>query len=269
MGCARLCLPEIAALANSWGIEQVELRSVSGRLDLPACFAAQGWLKGSPTQVLGGMPVRIVNFSSSITLTTDFADAAAEMAAYAPLMAHYDTPWLRVFDGKLSLPADIERIWRWLDDWEQLRTANNWRFNLLLETHDSLLTPDAIATAFAKDHPHVKLLWDPHNIWKHTGATPLENWQALRQWTRLIHIKDSVSVPDTRHPYSYTLPGKGEFPLQALLTQLEQDSFDGPVSLEWERLWHPQMDPIERALASLADIAEQAHLKATASGSKP
>jgi hypothetical protein len=33
-----------------------------------------------------------------------------------------------------------------------------------------------------------------------------------------------------------------------LLRALDESSFDGIISLEWERLWHPDLPPLEDAL---------------------
>ena len=68
-----------------------------------------------------------------------------------------------------------------------------------------------------------------------------------------IHIKDSVSVPSARHPYSYCLPGKGEFPVVDTYNVLRDNNYTGVVSLEWERKWHPYLPDLDNALTVLAD----------------
>ena len=66
-----------------------------------------------------------------------------------------------------------------------------------------------------------------------------------------VHIKDSVSVPSARHPYSYVLPGEGEFPVDDVLSVLDKNNYQGIVSLEWERKWHPYMTDLDTALQTL------------------
>jgi len=66
-----------------------------------------------------------------------------------------------------------------------------------------------------------------------------------------VHIKDSVSVPSARHPYSYVLNGEGEFPAEDVFKILSENNYDGVVSLEWERKWHPYLPEIDAALDSL------------------
>jgi sugar phosphate isomerase/epimerase len=67
-----------------------------------------------------------------------------------------------------------------------------------------------------------------------------------------VHVKDSISVPSARHPFTYVLPGDGEFPMAPLLAALRADSFAGPLSLEWEKMWHPYLAPLDDALAIAA-----------------
>jgi sugar phosphate isomerase/epimerase len=77
-------------------------------------------------------------------------------------------------------------------------------------------------------------------------------WRAIRGHVVHVHVKDSVSVPSARHPFSYVLPGEGEFPMTPLKAELRAANFSGPVSLEWERMWHPYLPPLDEALTVAA-----------------
>jgi sugar phosphate isomerase/epimerase len=63
-------------------------------------------------------------------------------------------------------------------------------------------------------------------------------------------VKDSVE--DSRLPagYSYVLPGDGAFPMSDLMSVLCADEYDGVLSLEWERHWHPALPPLDAALSA-------------------
>ncbi|GHB97889.1 sugar phosphate isomerase/epimerase family protein [Cerasicoccus arenae] len=253
MGCAELSLVEILGMAHRYGVPQVELRAVGGQLNIPAYAKEQHWLEQSREALLVGGATSVVGMNSSAKLSQPFAEAAEEITAFAPLMEHLGAVSLRVFDGMLDL-GQGGGVWRWLDAWESLREANNWDFNIAIETHDSLLHADDIVRIFSRGHPHVDLLWDSHHTWKRTGADPVETWNVVKPWTKHIHVKDSISQPSARHPFTYVLPGGGEFPLLPLLDQLAADDFAGPVSLEWERLWHPYMPTLDIALAELIEL---------------
>ena len=76
-------------------------------------------------------------------------------------------------------------------------------------------------------------------------------WRAIAPHVVHIHVKDSISQPSAKHPFSYALPGEGEFAMAPLRAVLAAE-FTGCVSLEWERLWHPSIAPLEAALAAAA-----------------
>jgi hypothetical protein len=48
------------------------------------------------------------------------------------------------------------------------------------------------------------------------------------------------------------LPGEGEFPMASLRAILQAE-FYGTVSLEWEKLWHPYLPPLENALTAASE----------------
>jgi sugar phosphate isomerase/epimerase len=61
-------------------------------------------------------------------------------------------------------------------------------------------------------------------------------------------VKDSISEPSARHPFTYVMLGNGEFDLADTLDLLRENAFAGVVSIEWERKWHPYLPPLEEAL---------------------
>jgi sugar phosphate isomerase/epimerase len=45
--------------------------------------------------------------------------------------------------------------------------------------------------------------------------------------------------------------GQGEMNAEGLTQLLVDSNYSGILSLEWERMWHPYLDPIELALENL------------------
>ena len=121
----------------------------------------------------------------------------------------------------------------------------------MIETHDSLFTAEAIGRFLARV-PDAALLWDSHHTWKRGGESPSTTWGAIKGNVVHVHVKDSVSRPSARHSFTYVLPGTGEFPAAVLFAELRGGGFRGPVSLEWEKLWHPYLPPLSDALTAAA-----------------
>jgi sugar phosphate isomerase/epimerase len=92
-------------------------------------------------------------------------------------------------------------------------------------------------------------LWDSHHTWKRGGEDPVATWAAIAPHVVHVHVKDSVSRPSAKHPYTYVVPGSGEFPAAPLMDCLRRE-FSASVSLEWERQWHPYLSPLDEALTA-------------------
>jgi hypothetical protein len=72
-------------------------------------------------------------------------------------------------------------------------------------------------------------------------------WQAIALPVTHGHLKDSISVPSARHPFTCVLPDEGEFPRRAILQALNRE-FPGSVGLEREKLWYPYLPPLDEEL---------------------
>ena len=195
-----------------------------------------------------GSPVRVASLDTSLHLITGKPGEREQLVEFLPWAEALAVPYLRVFDGGKTGEADelaeaAESI-RW---WRELRRLNGWRADLMVETHDVLFTGAMIAE-FLAVAPGTAILWDTHHTWKKGGEDPIKTWRAIHRHVVHVHVKDSRSVPSAKHPFTYVLPGLGEFPGAPIFTELQATGFAGPVSLEWERLWHPYLPSLDEAL---------------------
>jgi sugar phosphate isomerase/epimerase len=253
LGCPELSLDAMFALAIKHGVRLVELRALGGTIELPKYFAGQF---GSPAGLAAHVRdagVRIVAFNTSLRLVGGTPGERDELAAIVPWAEALGVKWLRVFDGggkadAAELAEAAEAI-RW---WRELRRARGWAVDVMVETHDTLLTAEAIGR-FVAAFPSVAIVWDAHHTWRKGREDPVLTWRAIRRNVVHVHVKDSIGVPSGRHPFTYVLPGDGEFPHAPLLAALRADEFAGPFSFEWERLWHPYLPPLETALTTAAE----------------
>ena len=79
-------------------------------------------------------------------------------------------------------------------------------------------------------------------------------WRAIQSHVVHIHVKDSVAGTASGAPFEYVLPGTGEFPMAALRSVLA-GRYNGLLSLEWEKQWHPELPSIEEALRTAASTS--------------
>ena len=248
LGCPELSIEATLALAAKHRVPLVELRALGGSVDLPAYFSAHFGAPARLAEIVAGTGTRIVALDASLRLVGGTETDRVELAALAPWADAVDARWLRVFDGGKTMNADEStEAAATLQWWRELRAARGWRVDVMVETHDSLLTAAAIAR-FKVAAPDTAILWDAHHTWRKGGEDPVATWRAIRPGVVHVHVKDSIDVPSARHPFTYVVPGDGEFPAAPLLAALQADGFAGPVSLEWEKQWHPYLPSLDAAL---------------------
>lgn len=249
LGCAGFEPAEIVDLARRHQMSTVEMRAMSGSTELPVVLER---LFGSPSSwaaFLRENGIQVGVFGTSFRLIDGSAADWDAMLRYVPWAEAAQVPWLRVFDGggkgdaqELAKGAEAHGIW------QEERERQGWQTDLIIETHDSLLTTPRLEAFFAAA-PGARLLWDSHHTWKRGEENPSVTWESVASHTSHIHVKDSVSRPSPDGgAFTYVLPGEGEFPMVELRTALQKSGYAGGLSLEWERLWHPYMPPLEDAL---------------------
>lgn len=253
LGCAELSWEDIWALAVRHGFSEIELRAVAGTTNAPA------WLEenfGKPEAWAADLAARggrVRGFGTSFRLIDGTEADRAALLAYVSWAEAAGVPWLRIFDGgKTGDAAEIARAAEVLEWWAGERRRHGWKTDLMVETHDALVTTPVLRAFFAAA-PRTALLWDSHHTWRKGGEDPVATWRAVAEHTVHIHVKDSVGTPSERHPFTYVPPGEGEFPMAPLLAALRADGFSGALSLEWERLWHPYLVDLDTALRVAAE----------------
>lgn len=250
LGCGQLELAAACALAQQFRINRLELRSLGGTLALASYLTERFGRPEKLAAELSARDMRVVALDTSLKLNGSTGREWRETAeAFLPWAEALGGVNLRVFDGGTTADAPALAVMadrlRW---WRALRAERRWQSDIMIETHNSLCST-AANLALLRQAPFARILWDSHHTWKRGGEDPAATWEALRPHIVHIHVKDSVSRPSARHPYTYVRPGEGEFPAGPLMKRLRQE-FDGPVSLEWEQWWHPDLPPLAEALRS-------------------
>lgn len=186
---------------------------------------------------------------------------------YLALAQSLGAGFIRVFGDVLPPASEPERLRQTLrgiaDGLKSLGDLAGPRgLQVLIETHgDFSASPLVVDLMHAVDHPHVGVLWDTHHPWRFHGETIADSWSKLKRWTRHTHWKDSVQIREAKptsqaaaaaseqaaaimggHQHAdYILFGGGEFPARECLRVMTDDGYSGWHSLEWEKMWHPEL----------------------------
>jgi sugar phosphate isomerase/epimerase len=83
-------------------------------------------------------------------------------------------------------------------------------------------------------------------MWSVTKEAPAEVYAELNPYIRHTHIKDLV-IENGKE--KYVLLGRGIVPIFTAIDILRRHRYSGYYSFEWEKLWHPEIDAPEIALA--------------------
>jgi len=242
-------------LAQRYGMTSLEIRTLQGSNDLienlKVCFGS----RELAAREAGTLPLPICALDSSVRVITPEPEDRSELLALAPWADALKVPSIRVFDGRPRQGPyganHTRQVRDFFDWWQHAREEYGWQVDVIVETHDVLLTTETIQR-FQADLPQpATILWDTHHTWVKGGEDPVTTWDAIQAWVGHIHVKDK-RLPSANDEGGFALPGQGDFPFTPLLTRLNNDHYAGPVSLEWERFWKPELPSLEAALEACA-----------------
>lgn len=240
----------VIELAGRFRCPAVELRCADGEPVTPDSTAAEATAVADRLADVGATVSCLATYIRIASLEGDpVADAERHIALAAALRA----PYIRVFGGKPGQPDAVAPGAERLAAIGPMAAASG--VTVLLETHDAFVTGAAVAEVLsAADAPGVGAMWDFAHPWR-MGEEPADTAAALAPWLRYAQIKDIAGRGDNE-PVQI---GAGTLPIHEMLAHLDQLGFDGYISLEWERQWHPHLPPLPEALAAYYDVLAAHH----------
>jgi len=251
LACPEWTIEEAVAAAVRYGYAAIEWRLADGQTiepDVPAYVRTR--LREVPAAL--GIEVACLDTSCKVVQGSTQERAAVLDAGrrMIDLAAEIAAPCLRVFGG--ALPADTTRPHIFPPTVEVLHTLGTYAtacgITIVLETHDAWTSSeDVLALIQAVDLPAVRVLWDVHHTYR-AGETPAFTLARLGQVLAFVHLKDSRSATGRLGEWNYCLLNEGSMPLREICALLKRAGYDGYLSLEWEKKWHPSIAGPEVAL---------------------
>ncbi len=191
---------------------------------------------GEPIDVLdppdlSAIDVPVCCLDTSIQLAGAFE---RELPAAIELARQIGAPAVRVFGGEVASLEDVAR---------RLEPLLAPDVTVALETHDAFSSAARVAELLRLvDSPGFGALWDVCHTWR-VGESAAEALDLLGDRIALVHVKDA------RRDGQLVLLGEGEVPWAESLA-----GYDGWVSVEWEKRWHPELEEPEVALPQHAKL---------------
>jgi len=253
LGCPAWDVERVAEAAKTYGYQGVELRVYQGEVisaDMP------GEERRQVRQVFERRGVDICCVSASTRFSSSDASERAkqedELRRYVDLANDLGAPLVRTFGGMLPPNTPEETVFAYAGESLQrvAERVGNEGARIVLETHDAFSSGRTVSAVLQHvPSATVGALWDTHHPYR-TGESAEETYGLLAERLYHIHVKDARRQGDG---WQLVLLGEGEVPVREVLRTLAQHGYDGWISVEWEKMWHPEIeDP---------DVAFPQHLR--------
>jgi sugar phosphate isomerase/epimerase len=264
LGCPDWTLQQIVDFAAQNNYQGIEVRGILRELDLTKRPEFSKQNIASTLRLLEDKKLKFVNLGSSATLhfaeSTERKKNLDEGKRFIDLAHELKCPFIRVFPNNFPKEqeknATMDLMVKGLLELGDYAKGSN--VSVLIESHgDLLFIEDLEKVMKAAEHKNVGMIWDVVNMWTKTKESPKTAFEKLKKYVRHTHIKDAKIVNEK---IQYVLLGQGEVPIFEAIDALEKGGYSGYYSFEWEKLWHPEIDSPEIAIADYVK-AMTAHFK--------
>ena len=252
LGCPNWELDQIVETASRLGYEGVELRAIGGSLDLLARPEFTSENVSVTRASFENRNVEICCVDTSCTFhSPDQQERSAQVGIalkHAELAAELGAPLIRVFPDKIQSECGRDETRDFIvESLLQVAERLPLEVDVALETHGDFAQAES-ATEILRlvSHPQVSLIWDVANSLS-TGDSIEEAGQIVWPYLSHVHLRDASPVADSEH-WLPVLAGAGNVSFAQTLATLEGLNYDGYVSFEWEKYWHPEIEEPEVAL---------------------
>jgi sugar phosphate isomerase/epimerase len=239
-------LEEAVSLGSSLGYAGIELRVIDGKLFDSSISPAE---RERVKRTTAAARLPIVAVGSSVILTAD--QPGPELHRILELANQWESRFLRVYGGQLSEDSEtrrkqMESAAKVLE--ESIPLAERLGVVMAIETHDGFSASSVVAELLAKiPSKSVSALWDSHHPHR-MGETPAEVFKNIGHRTTHVHIKDARRSAAHKNGWQLMPLGEGEVPVREILKLLVAGGYQGYLTVEWEKYWHPEIEAADIAL---------------------
>jgi sugar phosphate isomerase/epimerase len=262
LGCPYWELEKIAEAARSYGYAAVELRAIGGELDLLKRPEFQPETIETTRRWLAAQTLAVCCVDTSCRFDSADADVRRRQVQVAvrhgELAAALSAPLIRIFPDKI--PTDSTRS-QTRDNIAQCLREVGERLppgvRVGLETHGDFASGYVAAEIMRlTDHPNVALIWDVANSTA-AGDTIEDAAREVGPFLAHVHLRDAREVEAQEH-WVPVLAGRGGVSFASAVSALRALAYDGYISFEWEKYWHPEIEEPEVAFPDFVNAMKMA-----------
>ena len=259
VGCPDWTFDQIIHFAKVHDYNGIELRGIQRELDLVKCreFNSPAAIALSRKKV-EDKGLQMVCLGSSAVLHEPMGlkrqKNIDEGKRFIDLANGLNCNAIRVFPDKFPTETTREKT---LENMSETLLAlaaytKGSSVQVLVETHGELLQAAEILKLMQSlAGTQTGLVWDFVNMWTKTNIPPSEIYPQLKSYIKHTHIKNLIRIEGKDRD---TLMAKGITPIFEAINLLQKNDYQGYYSFEWEKLWHPEIEEPEIALADYSSL---------------
>ena len=242
IACPDYSWVDIYSMAKDLGLDGIEIRGMG---DDFAAYKAMPFTEANRPKTMAklkALNIEIPCLSSGCCLKfkEKEAETIAELTEYCKLAQQINAPYIRVLADLEAAPnGEVDDAYVA----EQLKKlapiAAQYDVTLLVETNGVYSDTRRLRALLDSVNSHkIAALWDMHHPYRFAGESPEQTVANLGELIKYVHIKDSVME---NGKVVYKMMGEGDLPIQKMIEALQSIQYTGYVSLEWVKLWMPNL----------------------------
>ncbi|MFP4105047.1 MAG: sugar phosphate isomerase/epimerase family protein [Phycisphaerae bacterium] len=255
LGCPQWDLDTIIAAAREYGYDGVDFRGLQGEMNITKLpeFTDRAQETLVRFQAAG---LEIPCFSTGARMFNPDAKSRKasiqEVKKYAEVCRNFGTPMMRVFGGATKGADPEAAVTTAAETLEEMaRVARG--VTIGVETHDDWVDSSHLAKVFDRvGSANVCIIWDLHHPYQQAGESPSTTFHNIGKFTQYCHVKNSKT--DENGKNHLVGPTEGDVPLAQLIGLLRGSGYEGYLTLEWEKVWHPDIAEPEEIFPAYADF---------------
>jgi len=233
-----LKLEEVLERAKRFGLDAIELRVADDGIHLKPHYPVER--KVLKTIEESGVKIAsIAGYARFSMIDVNERLRNEELLKTLILMAEeLGARAVRVYAGRFpdSVENSINRVAESLNRTADFAEAH--RVYIAIETHDELTRLEILLKLLNKLDPRIKILYDVANMIM-AGEKHEEVFPRISDRIVHVHIKDFIMVEGKR---VFVRPGEGIVPICRVVKDLETIGYQGYISIEWEKMWRPELE---------------------------
>jgi sugar phosphate isomerase/epimerase len=252
LGCPEWTLEQTVAAARNLNYQAIELRALGGQINLLERPEFQPRAIEQTRSFLQDQNLSVCCVDTSCSFDAVDEGTRQENVEIAlrhcAIAAALGAPLIRVFPNEIPKGATREETRRRIvHSLREVAMRAPLGVRVGLETHGDFAVGSAAAEIIRlADHPNLGVIWDAANSFA-AGDTIEESARAVAPFLAHVHLRDAR--PQSGETlWQPVLAGRGQVPLRQVIETLRAMHYDGYISFEWEKYWHPEIEEPEVAL---------------------